>query len=67
MQVASSIKWAQAIALRVSDEWIFKNDFPEDAERLRRSIELAFSKTPEACDSLIGSGIIEEDYFEKLS
>ncbi len=62
-----SIKeWAEAIALRVSDEWNGKSDFPEDAELLRKVLIKALSAVPDECIRLIGTGIIEESYFEPL-
>lgn len=58
--------WADAIASRISDEWSGKKEFPEDAEKLRKVLKQLFSKSPEACKELIGTGIIEEDYFDIL-
>jgi len=57
-------KWAAAIAARVSDEWGGKSDFPEDAELLREVLTKALSAVPEECMRLVGTGIIEESYFE---
>jgi hypothetical protein len=54
-------KWAAAIAERISDEWNGKEQFPEAAELLRDSLETMLKANPEICQSMIGTGIIEED------
>lgn len=59
-------KWAKAIATRLSDEWDGKADFPEDAELLKEVLTKALSAVPNQCMRLVGSGIIEESYFEPL-
>jgi hypothetical protein len=59
-------KWATAIAGRLSDEWDGKPEFPEDAELLREILTKALSAVPEECMRLVGTGIIEESYFEPL-
>ena len=59
--------WASAIAERLSDEWGGKEDFPEDAELLRQVLRDLFLQSPTACHRLIGTGVIEEDYFEPLN
>jgi len=58
--------WAKAIAARISDEWDGKRDFPEDAELLKEVLESALCAVPEQCHRLVGTGIIEEDYFEPI-
>ena len=58
--------FSSAIALRISDEWEGTSDFPEDALVLQKVLEKLFSENPEECEKLIGTGIIEEDYFEPL-
>ncbi len=58
--------WAAAIALRISDEWALRDDFPEDAELMREVLARALKRSPEDCELLVGTGIIEEDYFEPL-
>lgn len=55
--------WAEAIAARLSDEWEGSKDFPEDAKTLRNVLESLFLKHPSECWKLIGTGIIERDYF----
>ena len=60
-------KWAFAIAERISDEWAGKNDFSEDAVVLKNSLYALLLESPEACEQLIGTGIIEENYFEPLA
>lgn len=57
-------KWAKAIAERLSDEWDGKADFPEDAELLKEVLIKALCAVPDECMRLVGSGIIEESYFE---
>jgi len=59
-------EWAKAIAERLSDEWDGKSEFPEDAELLRKVIENALNTSPDECMRLVGTGIIEESYFEPL-
>ncbi|MBI5491505.1 MAG: hypothetical protein HY893_01080 [Deltaproteobacteria bacterium] len=59
-------KWAKAIAERLSDEWDGKADFPEDAELLKEVLTKALSAVPGECMRLVGSGVIEESYFEPL-
>lgn len=59
-------KWALAIAERLSDEWDGKLEFPEDAELLKEVLVKALSAVPDQCMRLVGSGIIEETYFESL-
>ena len=56
-------EWAKAIAERVSDEWDGKS---EDAELLREVLSKALNTVPEECMRLVGTGIIEESYFERL-
>jgi len=60
-------KWAFAIAERIADEWYGKRDFPEDVALLRKFLNDSLLKSPNACAQLIGTGIIEEDYFEPLT
>ncbi len=59
-------RWALAIAERLSDEWDGKSEFPEDAELLKEVLVKALSAVPDQCMRLVGSGIIEESYFESL-
>jgi hypothetical protein len=58
--------WADAIALRISDEWSGSSGEPEDAAVLRRSLREALIAAPTACARLIGTGVIESDYFDPL-
>lgn len=62
----STNDWAKAIALRISDEWNGKSDFPQDAEMLKEVLTKALSAVPDECMRLIGTGIIEESYFDPL-
>jgi hypothetical protein len=59
-------KWAKAIAERLSDEWDGKSEFPEDANLLKEVLINALSAVPSECMRLVGTGIIEESYFEPL-
>lgn len=58
--------FAKAISCRLSDEWDGSTEFPEDAILLRKILEKLLIENPEDCNKLIGTGIIEEDYFEEL-
>lgn len=59
--------WAKAIAIRIVDEHPIKFDFPEDSELLESVLEKLFSENPWGVKKLIGTGVIEEDYFDSLS
>lgn len=63
MQNLSIKDWAEAIANRISDEWDGKNDFLEDANLLKEILSKLLTENPEQCKKLIGTGIIEENYF----
>lgn len=65
MNEEERLRWAQAIALRISDEWDGSQAFPEAAALLRFYLEKTLTNDSEAIKSFIGTGIIEEDYFEK--
>ena len=58
---------AKALALRISDECINREESPEDAEKLYDVLEYLFRKHPAECNDLFGTSIIEEDYFDGLS
>lgn len=58
--------FAGAISSRLVDEWDGAKEFPEDANLLRGILEKLFIAHPEECKKLIGTGIIEENYFDKL-
>lgn len=55
--------FANAISIRIVDEWDGLDEFPEDANLLREILKKLFIANPEECRQLIGTGIIEEDYF----
>jgi len=59
-------EWAEAIAERLADEWNRKSEFPEDAELLKEVLTKALIAVPDECMRLIGTGIIEESYFESI-
>jgi hypothetical protein len=60
-------EWAIAIATRITDELDTRKDFPEDVEVLYGILCTLFTQNHWAMLPLIGTGIIEEDYFEPLS
>ncbi len=62
----STDEWARAIAERLSDEWDGKTEFPEDAKLLKEVLTKALCTLPDECMRLVGTGIIEESYFESL-
>jgi len=66
MDQKERIRWAFAIAERISDEWDGSKHFPEDAALLRSYLEKTLSNDSDAIKSFIGTGIIESDYFEKV-
>lgn len=66
MNEEEQLRWAKAIALRISDEWDGSKDFPEATALLRIYLEKTLTDDSEAIKSFIGTGIIEEDYFEKI-
>lgn len=59
-------EWAEAISERVSDEWCGRDCFPEDAKLLRNVLSNSLKLNPVGCAKLIGTGIIEIDYFSDL-
>lgn len=64
IQGVDSSLWAHAIAVRLADE--FHSDFEEDRDTLEHALELSLNNSYESVLSLIGTGIIEQDYFESL-
>jgi hypothetical protein len=61
-------KWAEAIATRISDEWDgnkIKNE--EDVILLKETLKTSFINVPDSCVKLIGTSIIEEDYFDNVT
>lgn len=67
MREPSAQDWIAAIATRISDEWSWKLDFPEDAKLLERVLVKALSAVPDEAIKLIGTGIIEKSYFESFN
>lgn len=63
---AQANKWAKAVAERLSDEWDGRAEFPEDAELLREVLAKALSAVPDECMRLVGTGVIEDSYFELI-
>lgn len=68
MEYFDHARWASAIAIakRISDEWSGASDFPQDVVLLRKSLEKMLSNDLDVVTSLIGTGVIEKDYFDKL-
>jgi len=62
MKQPTDKEWAEAIACRIADESAYDAD---DKAILERTLAEALEKTPEAMRRLIGTGIIEESYFEE--
>jgi len=52
--------------MRLSDEWAGCEEFPEDTKLLQKVLERCLVKSPRQMMRLVGTGIIEEDYFEPL-
>ena len=59
--------WANAISNRIDDECSSLEDFSGDSIVLREALALAFKNSPPTMLTLIGTGIIEEDYFDPLN
>jgi hypothetical protein len=57
-------RWSKAIATRISDEWSGAIDFPDDTKLLRSALIKMLSNDHEIVTILIGTGIIEHDYFD---
>ena len=57
--------WARAIAARLADEWAGRQDFADDALLLERVLARCLVKMPREMRRLIGTGIIEDEYFER--
>lgn len=59
-------RWKSAIAFRISDEWSGKSCFPEEAEIVRDILLAGLMARPDLAELLIGSGVIEESYFNEM-
>lgn len=58
-------KWARAISIRISDEWDGNTKMnAQDVIILQKVIEKSLRRNPKGCKRLIGTTIIEEDYFD---
>ena len=60
----SILDWANAISRRLADEWHSECD--ENIEILQIALERALINTPASIKELIGTEVIEEDYFDKI-
>jgi hypothetical protein len=63
----SNEDWAKAIAMRIVDEHTIKDGFPDQAQEIQTVFEKLFSENAWAVEALVGSGMIEEDYFDPLN
>lgn len=64
----SNVQWAEAISERISDElWSGSPEYRGDVELLRSVLRNCFLANPSEMRRLIGTMVIEEDYFEELS
>ena len=66
MDIKERAAWADAITTRIYDEMIITEYLPEEACLLMRVLRNLLYKNPKTMEMLIGTGIIEEDYFESL-
>ena len=65
--MATNREWAEAIVQRIMDEFDPGHHFDsEDAILLETVLIKVFENSPEEMKQLIGTGIIEESYFEGL-
>ena len=58
-------KWAEAIADRIVDESSMDLD-EDDAELLRKVLGRVLSQSPASAKRLIGTGVIEESFFDEI-
>ena len=59
-------KWAHAIAERITDEWNRIKEFPQDALILKIHLGRMLLQDSHAVDRLIGTGVIESNYFDDV-
>lgn len=59
--------WAKAIVKRICDESDIKENFPEDVMLLSETLTILLCQNPWAVKKLIGTGVIEDDYFSNLT
>lgn len=59
-------EWAEAIATRITDELDIAQSFPEDVGVLKNVLSTLLLENPWAIQKLVGTGIIEENYFEPV-
>jgi len=59
--------WAEAISTRLIDESDFAQHFPEDACNIQKLLASILSQHPHEIEQMIGTGLIEEEYFDRLS
>jgi hypothetical protein len=60
----TSDEWAEAIASRISDEWGGAETGDPDSKVLEEVLAAALKAVPDQLQRLIGTQIIEEDYFD---
>ncbi|MCE5223882.1 hypothetical protein LLG10_06845 [bacterium] len=66
MNKPSQNDWIEAIAERIVDEWDGKTHFPEDSQILRNFLLIALKMNSEWIEKFIGTGFIEDSYFDQL-
>ena len=59
-------RWADAVAIRIADEWSGGKEFIEDAALLKDFIKTSIQKNPSFLINIIGTSIIEEKIFDEL-
>lgn len=58
--------WAEAIAIRIVDEWDGKEYFADDAELIKNMLIKTLTNNPDILNTMVSTGVIEEDYFMPL-
>ena len=66
MNRISDLDWAEAIARRLVDEWYGSAGDPDDADLLFDVLRKSLLKPPRQMRRLIGTSLIEQDYFDPL-
>jgi len=63
-ETAMGCRWAEPIAKRISDEFFV--DSENDSKLLKQVLATVLSQHPKECLKLVGTQIIEADYFDYL-
>jgi len=59
-------QWAKAVAERIADEWEHSKECQLSKAILISVLETVLAANPIQCERLIGTGVIEANYFEGL-